>query len=1071
MGDSDKFEHFVIMRRADGSLWELGRGAMGVTYKAFDANLRSDVALKVINPQYLNSETARQRFLREARAAASLRHPNVATVFHLGNSDGRFFYAMEYVEGETVERRVQREGPLPADLALRIARQVARALIAADRQKLVHRDIKPSNVMLVLDVDEDHLLVKVIDFGLAKSLSAAVDQSVTVSMGGFVGTPHFASPEQLEEKEIDIRSDIYSLGATLWFMLTGRPPFQGSVASVINQHLSQPLPVESLARLHPRLADLAAKMMAKSPEDRFESPSDLKRELDDILSDLKGQSPTLVPPNPSPASSNRPGAGAVAGTSTSGFATGEVIRNRYQIVGQSPFDMNLFKARDLHSNRVVGLRPFPLVAGYDTTRVEILRQEIERFRVIHHPNLIEILGFETYDRGLFIVSEWIKGFSLQELLRVRRELSWEETLRIAKPLARVLDFVAERKILTGRLSLRQAFVEVPQFAEESHELHRTPVSSWPPFIVKVDALSLGQIAPENLSEPTQTVVDQVGLDFPTNRVQQLGLVTYELLGGVKPTSSPGGTVPRLNPVPNLSEAGNAVLRIGATEPTGFATASDFLSDLEAAEIQNQPPVFHPIVGASPVPGKPRPGMYPPLSQRSSLASLAGDQEDGQLRTSPVLLRMILTGIGLFLVCALGAVIGVNLLLHKPEAPVASPETGSVSVTTKPEGAIVKWNGQNVGKTPLASYTLPKGKHVLELSLPGYQTRSMEVEINKGSLNDLGLIPLIHDVGQLSLKSTPDNLSVEIVDSDNRTTVGKTPMVINNLPVGNYIVRIKRPGWPNYNEAVEIQPSASAAVEHTFKGVNVTLQSDPPRATIFLSSSELGKTPVTVELPPQRVQLVSRIGALTPVTQEFVPTGDEKQVVVFKHDYGVVSISSDRTDAEASIAGVDLGKLPIEAILPPGQHRIVVHSEGVPDQTKTVDIRMGQRISMAVSFTPTSGVAATLTKRPEAADKDNSQPKPVRPKTPRPEQTPNYRTKEDFEKARDSAYEHFDSEWEARKDAMKREKDYYDYQADHSDGAAKEKWKAKKDEVDHRMDQLDDQKDNAKRALKRHWNDD
>src|SRR4029077_3862950 len=277
MGETDKFEHFVIMRQADGSLWELGRGAMGVTYKAFDTNLRSDVALKVINSQFLNSETARQRFLREARAAASLRHPNVATVFHLGNSEGGFYYAMEHVEGETVERRIQREGPLPPELALRITRQVSRALIAADRQKLVHRDIKPSNIMLVVDEEEDHLLVKVIDFGLAKSLGVAADQSVTVSMGGFVGTPHFASPEQLEEKEIDIRSDIYSLGAKLWFMLTGRPPFQGSIASVITQHLSQPLPAEILARLHPRLAELAAKMIGKSPEDRFQSASDFKR--------------------------------------------------------------------------------------------------------------------------------------------------------------------------------------------------------------------------------------------------------------------------------------------------------------------------------------------------------------------------------------------------------------------------------------------------------------------------------------------------------------------------------------------------------------------------------------------------------------------------------------------------------------------------------------------------------------------------------------------------------------------------------------------------------------------------
>ena len=122
---------------------------------------------------------------------------------------------------------------------------------------------------------------------------------------------------------------------------------------------------------------------------------------------------------------------------------------------------------------------------------------------------------------------------------------------------------------------------------------------------------------------------------------------------------------------------------------------------------------------------------------------------------------------------------------------------------------------------------------------------------------------------------------------------------------------------------------------------------------------------------------------------------------------------------------------------------------------------------------TSGVAATLTKRPENGDKGNSQTasRPVRPKTPRPEQTPTYRSKEDFEKARDAAYERFDSEWEARKNALQREKDYYNYQADHSDGVANEKWQAKKDEVDRRMDELDDQKDNAKRALKRQWNDD
>jgi len=186
-----------------------------------------------------------------------------------------------------------------------------------------------------------------------------------------------------------------------------------------------------------------------------------------------------------------------------------------------------------------------------------------------------------------------------------------------------------------------------------------------------------------------------------------------------------------------------------------------------------------------------------------------------------------------------------------------------------------------------------------------------------------------------------------------------------------------------------------------------------------------------------------------------------------------SISSDRVDSEVYVSGIDLGKLPIDAILPPGQHQIVVHSEGLPDQTKTVDIRTGQKISLPVSFTSNAGVAATLESRSERVARENTElvPRPVRPRTPRPEQSPAYRNKEDYDRAKDAAYKHFDEQWEARKDALKREKDYYDYQADHSEGAAKEKWKAKKDEADRRLDQLDDQKDSSKKALKKQWNDD
>jgi serine/threonine protein kinase len=139
-----------LVKGEDGKPIELGRGAMGVTYKAFDVDLRYPVTLKVISEKYLGDESARLRFLREARAAASIRHPNVASVFHLGRTGQSYFYAMEFVEGETLEDLVRRSGRLEVALALEIAAQIATGLAAVHSQKLVHRDIKPSNIMVSL---------------------------------------------------------------------------------------------------------------------------------------------------------------------------------------------------------------------------------------------------------------------------------------------------------------------------------------------------------------------------------------------------------------------------------------------------------------------------------------------------------------------------------------------------------------------------------------------------------------------------------------------------------------------------------------------------------------------------------------------------------------------------------------------------------------------------------------------------------------------------------------------------------------------------------------------------------
>jgi len=290
MAEKIAFDHYEVLTREDGSLWELGRGAMGITYKAFDTNLRVNVALKVINAKYLESEVAQQRFMREARSAAQLRHPNVASVFHLGTNREAFFYAMEFVDGETVESFIQRQGPIDPVVALRITLQVKRALAAAEKHHLVHRDIKPANLMLVRE--DDDFLVKVIDFGLAKSIKhEEADDLATVSMGGFVGTAHFASPEQLEEKEIDVRSDIYSLGVTLWYMLVGQAPFGGSLAQVMSQHLHKPPPLEKLQNLPAALRTVVGQMIEKDPAQRPQTPAALRAELEKCLAEIQAAPP------------------------------------------------------------------------------------------------------------------------------------------------------------------------------------------------------------------------------------------------------------------------------------------------------------------------------------------------------------------------------------------------------------------------------------------------------------------------------------------------------------------------------------------------------------------------------------------------------------------------------------------------------------------------------------------------------------------------------------------------------------------------------------------------------------
>lgn len=319
MGDKVTFGHYGVLQRDSGSLWELGRSAMGVTYKALDTDLQRPVALKVVNSDLMADEEKRERFLREARAAAGLRHSNIASIYHLGKNEEQFFYATEFIEGQTIESYVRHYGPMPLRPALHVAWQVSKALAAAGRQQLVHRDIKPANIMIVADSEErEWPFVKLIDFGLARSMLLTHDSDVTTPTGSLDTAPS-RSPKEIKEGNRDARSDVYSLGCTLWYLLTGEAPFNGSLTGDLAQHpgneppwacrvwnllrgeAPSPNSVSSALAQRPggepawemlepfprRVRDLLRRMLRKQPSQRPTSAMELQREIVELQREIE----------------------------------------------------------------------------------------------------------------------------------------------------------------------------------------------------------------------------------------------------------------------------------------------------------------------------------------------------------------------------------------------------------------------------------------------------------------------------------------------------------------------------------------------------------------------------------------------------------------------------------------------------------------------------------------------------------------------------------------------------------------------------------------------------------------
>lgn len=825
MPEAERYQQYEVLRRGDGSLWELGRGAMGITYKAFDTNLRCAVALKVINSTYLKNDTARQRFLREARAAAALRHPNVASVFNLSTDQDNYFYVMEFIDGETVEACVKRKGRLEPAEALNITLQVARALAAAAKQRLVHRDLKPSNLMLV--DEEGDSVVKVIDFGLAKITKDAGEDTGTLTMAGFVGTPHFASPEQVEEGDLDIRSDIYSLGATLYYMVAGKVPFSGSVGQIMSQHLYKPINIEPLTDVPRCLISLIQRMLEKDRNQRPQTPRDLQNAIVDCLKELRAHSPSDT-------------RGGLDEAPPQSLGPGALLAQNYRLIEElrgSP-QRRRFLAEDVRGKRLVCLLILSRESASDPQWFTQLQGAVERCRNASHPMLRAIYSLERSGGHGILVEEHVAGPSLLDLLRSRSVLIAPEVVRLLSLLARLADHARANQLEYVDLTLPGIhFVDRHSTSTGIQpDLLRRPLTAWEHVEPKIDAIDFSFASSQlNTLAAQETLAESTPGGGPRGSyVRSLSLLAYELLGGPRASVEEAG---QYKPIAALTEEGNAVLRRGLIDE--YPSAAKLAEQLAAA-VGVKKSAANASTGEDAGAAEPLTLILPPEAPT----------EVSSKRTSRTMARRLILAIGFVGLAGIGGyLIYLKLDQNRQVVPPAQ-EIAALLVQSDPSGASILLDGKPpVG--PRNSFPhVPFGMHQLTATLDNCEPLKQDIEVRRGMIPEIDLkLKPSQEIAALTVQSDPPGASI-FLD-------GKSPPAPSNtfthVPFGTHQLTATLDNYEPIKQDIEVRRGMTPQI-------HLQLKPDPVSALLAETKKYEEGTPQQLTAYVQLVQVSTASGA-------------------------------------------------------------------------------------------------------------------------------------------------------------------------------------------------------------------
>ena len=593
-----RFGNFEIVNDSEGRPLALGKGTFGRTYQARHCYLETIVALKIITERYVADPAVRQRFLIEARAVAKLSHPHIARLYDFGEADGVLHYAMEYCAGGSLADCVTKNGALGIRQVVEVAQQIAGALKCAHAAGFIHRDLKPSNIMLI--GEGSPLFTKLIDFGLVQpslpgaTRSVADDQSADGAR--FLGTPLFASPEQLREEPMDVRTDLFSLGITLWYLLVGGPPETGSSAAIAASRLS----AESYATrlpsdLPPQLKDVLARLLEKDRNRRFASAADAfnalnlcasilgfrrARDYTDPRAEL-GDFEEAKVEEQQPAQAGEPTPIEIRKVNAelaSEFTT--VARVHEDFTG-----LNYVATTNAAPDQSVILHILHPMLLQDPAAMDQLKIHVAQLKALARPELLRPIEIKQFSDYTAIVLEKPSGSDLLSILRIVRTVRLVEAAPLLESVADICDALSTARLPGVQLAPSRIFLNSSEevLPYRANLFSKSCPKLYPRFLSVSEAPELARLnEPEDVSSTMTT--DMLGdPGRADNMPEHFATLLYRIVAGRNCLAAASLSSQAYVPIPGLSEHSNQLLSLVIANQIATTSCGQILREVLSSE--------------------------------------------------------------------------------------------------------------------------------------------------------------------------------------------------------------------------------------------------------------------------------------------------------------------------------------------------------------------------------------------------------------------------------------------------------------------------------------------------------